>query len=58
MCVNSKIVKQVIDLVNLHPNDMVLGEEVRKLFVIELNLTKYETTKGSCDCVCGKEQTK
>ena len=58
MCANREIVKKVVDLVNEFPNDMALGEAVRKLIIIDPNLSKNETTQGKCNCVCGKEQTK
>lgn len=58
MCESQKIVEQVANLVTQFPNDMMLGEAIRKLFTIELKYTEHETTKGKCNCVCGKKQTK
>ena len=49
--------KKVIELIETIPNDMELGEKVRRLYFGSENITVNETEKRNDSCVCGRQKT-
>jgi hypothetical protein len=49
--------KKVIELVQTIPNDMALGEKIRRLYFESENINTNETKKGNDPCVCGRQAT-
>ena len=49
--------KKVIELVQTIPNDIALGEKIRRLYFGSKNINANETKKGNDSCVCGRQTT-
>jgi len=49
--------KKVIELIETIPNDMELGEKVRRLYIGSQNINANETEKRNDSCVCGRQTT-
>lgn len=49
--------KKVIELVQTIPNDMELGEKVRRLYFESEKTNANEIKKGNDPCVCGRQAT-
>lgn len=47
--------KKVIELIQTIPNDMELGEKVRRLYFGSENTNANETEKRNGSCVCGRQ---
>ena len=47
--------QKVIELVQTIPNDMALGEKIRRLYFESENINTNETKKGNGSCVCGRQ---
>jgi hypothetical protein len=47
--------KKVIELIQTIPNDMELGEKVRRLYFGSENTNTNETEKRNGSCVCGRQ---
>lgn len=47
--------KKVTELIETIPNDMELGEKVRRLYLGSENITENEITKRNDSCVCGRQ---
>ena len=53
---NVELIDRLIKLVKETPNDMILGKEIRRIFVGELKIFENETKKGNdSDLREGKE---
>lgn len=50
--------KKVIELIETIPNDMELGEKVRRLYFGSKNINANETEKRDDSCVCGRQKTR
>lgn len=47
--------QRAIEIIKKTPNDMELGEKVRRLYLSTLNNEQHETKKGNDSCVCGRQ---
>ena len=47
--------KEVTELIKTIPNDMELGEKVRRLYFGSENTNTNETEKRNGSCVCGRQ---
>jgi hypothetical protein len=47
--------KEVTELIKTIPNDMELGEKIRRLYLGSENINEDEIKKRNDSCVCGRQ---
>ena len=47
--------KKVTELIKTTPNDMVLGDKIRRLYLGSENINEDEIEKRNDSCVCGRQ---